>query len=127
MVAAGERHGRRDRLSRSADFERVYRQGRSHAGRYLVVYSFPRDPGSQLRLGLSVGRRIGGAVERNRVKRLIREAFWARADRLPAEHDFVVVARPECGELVRRDGAAGITRALGELLDKASGARGDGA
>jgi ribonuclease P protein component len=116
----GRRRSRRQRLSRSAEFDRVYREGRSHANRYLVVYSFPRSGAEDdARLGVSVGRKVGGAVERNRVKRLLREAFWACGDTLPAGHDFVVVARPESGELAGREGEDGIERALRELLEKA--------
>src|SRR5689334_24538841 len=96
---------RRRRLSRSGDFDRVYRDGSSHATRYLVLYSFPRssEEGGEVRLGVSVSRKVGNAVDRNRVKRQLREAFWGLADRLPAEHDFVLVARPEIGELIERD------------------------
>ena len=116
----GRRRSRRQRLSRSAEFDRVYREGRSHASRYLVVYSFPRGEAADgPRLGVSVGRKVGGAVERNRVKRMLREAFWASAPALPDGHDFVVVARPDAAELARRDGERGIERALRELLDKA--------
>ena len=124
MDGAGERGGRRrsrrQRLSRSAEFDRVYREGRSHANRYLVVYSFPREgDDAEPRLGVSVGRKVGGAVERNRVKRLLRDAFWATADSLPDGHDFVVVARPESGELASREGEPGVERTLRELLEKA--------
>src|SRR3954447_25554119 len=128
MEGSGERGGRRrsrrQRLSRSAEFDRVYREGRSHANRYLVLYSFPReaDDGSP-RLGVSVGRKVGGAVERNRVKRLLRDAFWALAGELPDGHDFVVVARPDSGERASRDGEPGVERALRELLEKAGFSR----
>jgi ribonuclease P protein component len=109
------------RLSRSADFERVYRRGRSQSNRHLVLYAFPRGEGDGPRLGVSVGRKVGGAVERNRVKRLLREAFRARATGLPADHDFVVVARPDAGELAEREGLAGVQEALAELLTAAVG------
>jgi ribonuclease P protein component len=126
---AGNGHGRpqRRRLSRSAEFERVYRQGRSKANRFLVLYAFPRGEAEPAaadegpRLGLSVSRRVGGAVERNRVKRVLREAFWAEAERLPEGSDYVVVARPEAGPLAERDGLDGMRAALAELVDGLGG------
>jgi ribonuclease P protein component len=123
---SGGRAPRRRRLSRSAEFERVYRQGRSKANRFLVLYAFPREVAAAdegPRLGLSVARRVGGAVERNRVKRLLREAFWAEAPRLPAGSDYVVVARPDVGGLAQRDGMEGVRAALAELVDGLGGQR----
>jgi ribonuclease P protein component len=112
---------KRGRLSRSADFERVYRQGRAHGNRVLVVHTFPRGDEGEPRLGLSVSRRVGGAVERNRVKRLVREAFRLESERLPAGQDVVVVARDGASELADREGLAGVRAALAELLDRAQG------
>jgi ribonuclease P protein component len=115
------RRSKRGRLSRSAEFDRVFRQGRSHANRVLVLYAFPRadeSPAGTPRLGLSVSRRVGGAVERNRVKRLLREAFELESARLPAGHDVVIVPRPEARPIAERDGLAGIRSALVELLDQ---------
>jgi ribonuclease P protein component len=115
----GERpgsRGRRRRISRSADFDRVFREGRSNAGRYVIVYAFPRSTEEGPRLGVSVGRKVGGAVERNRVKRLLREAFWACADDAVQGHDYVLIARPESAELARTRGRAGFEEALRPLI-----------
>ena len=121
---------KRRRLSRSAEFERVYRQGRSKGNRFLVLYAFPRAHDESAleredgpRLGLSVSRGVGGAVERNRVKRTLREAFWAEAERLPADADYVVVARPDARELAERAGTAGMREALSELVAALGGAK----
>jgi ribonuclease P protein component len=119
---------RRRRLSRSAEFERVYRQGRSKGNRFLVLYAFPRtgevgdDGDDGPRLGLSVSRRVGGAVERSRVKRVLREAFWAEAERLPDGSDYVVVARPDARDLAEREGTGGVRTVLAELVDGLGGA-----
>jgi len=113
-AAAGGR-----RLSRSAEFERVYRQGRSTANRHLVLYAFPNPSTQRPRLGLSVSRKVGGAVERNRVKRLLRESFATAEPQLCPGQDVVVVARPPARELAEREGLAGIDAALAELIDRA--------
>jgi ribonuclease P protein component len=116
-LATSRAKGRR--LSRSTEFQRVYRQGRSKANRHLVLYSFARGEGdaARPRLGVSVGRKVGNAVTRNRVKRTIREAIAELEPQLTDGLDYVVLARPDAAELVDRDGMRGVKDSLSELIN----------
>jgi len=111
---------KRRRLSRSGEFDRVYRDGSSQATRYLVLYTFPRREADRedVRLGVSVSRKVGGAVERNKVKRALREAFWELGDGLPPRHDFVIVARAAIKELIEEAGTKGVKADLEEAVAK---------
>jgi ribonuclease P protein component len=112
------------RLSRSADFDAVYRRGRSASSRHLVVYAFARDPGAvaaEPRIGLTVSRKVGGAVERNRVKRLLREAAARIAPGLAADVDLVIVARPGLAEALAEERLDWLEAELRELAARASG------
>jgi ribonuclease P protein component len=114
------RHAGRGRLTRSAEFERVYRQGRSSANRYLVLYTFPNPSVEQPRVGFSVSKRVGGAVQRNRVKRLLREAVSCTQEQFAGGFDVVVVARPDVLKLAEAEGLSGVCAALEELIAKAA-------
>jgi ribonuclease P protein component len=111
---------RRHRLSRSKDFDAVYRRGRSASGRYLVLHWFGReDDGGEPRLGLAVPRAVGPAVARNRVKRLLREAWRELLPTVPAGNDYVLAARPGLAEPAEARGRDWLVTQIDELLEKA--------
>ena len=111
---------RRYRLSRSRDFDAVYRHGRSVSTRFLVLYWFPRDDEGEPRLGIAVPKGAGSAVERNRVKRRLRESWRERIAGLPAGRDYVLIARPALGESLEGHDAAWLGERLDEVLGKAA-------
>jgi ribonuclease P protein component len=105
-----------NRLSRSRDFDAVYRQGRSVSSRFLVLYWFPQEEAGSPRFGFSVPRSVGGAVERNRIKRQLREVWTARLDRVPPGHDYVLIVRPGLPEAVAANGFDWLGDRVDELL-----------
>jgi ribonuclease P protein component len=113
------RFGRADRLLRSSEFQRVTRCGKRAAARYFVVIAAPcEQPGAQRqRLGVTVSRRVGNAVIRNRVKRRIREWFRAARHGLTPGIDVVVIARKGASELSTAE--TGV--ALGSLMEAVQG------
>ena len=117
--------GRRGRITRSADFDRVYRSGRSHASRVFVLHAFPRGDDEPARLGLSVSRKVGGAVDRNKVKRLVKEAFASVIGDINPGTDIVVVARSDAAEFVEANGLAGVSAELTELLGQSGALKGE--
>ena len=110
---------RRHRLSRSRDFDAVYRHGRSVSTRFLVLYWFPREDDAEARLGLAVPRKVGGAVTRNRIRRQLKEA-WRAMESGPVGHDYVLVVRPGLPEAVEAQGHEWLRERVEEILGKAN-------
>ncbi|MDP4552974.1 ribonuclease P protein component [Guptibacillus hwajinpoensis] len=87
------------RIKKNSEFQNVFKNGSSTANRQFVVYVLKRNDQPQFRLGLSVSKRIGNAVTRNRVKRLVRESFHQLSDQIKFPYDFVVIARKPTSDM----------------------------
>jgi ribonuclease P protein component len=116
---------RKNRLSRSRDFDVVYRRGRSVSTRFLTLHWFERDDDDEARgprLGLAVPRAVGTAVVRNRIKRQLREIWQAKAAAgdLPAGGDFVLAVRPGLGEAAAARGHEWLAERVTEVLGEAA-------
>lgn len=106
---------RRFRLTRSTEFKRVRNYGKSFAHPLVVLIALAtEEPG--LRVGVAAGRSLGVAVQRNRAKRLLREAIRPEIPALFTGRDIVLIARP----LLLRTQFSEITKAVSGLLRRAN-------
>ena len=114
---------RRHRLSRSRDFDAVYRHGRSTSTRYLTLHWFAREDGDggAPRLGLAVPKAVGGATVRNRVKRQLREIWRVRLDagKVAPTYDYVLSVRPGLPEAAEARGHEWLVERVDEVLEQA--------
>ncbi|TWM22102.1 Ribonuclease P protein component [Bacillus paralicheniformis] len=90
---------KRNRLKKNEDFQKVFKKGKSMANRQYVLYVLHQPEAKEFRVGLSVSKKIGNAVVRNRVKRLIRQVIQEERDLLKQENDYIIIARKPAADL----------------------------
>ena len=110
-VVPSTRRLRVARLLRHADFERVYKQGKRHFEKHMTVFYLPGIEPGDLRIGITVSRALGGAVDRNRMKRRLREAVRAKYPGIGIPVDVVINPKKslldaEFSELLKQVGQA---------------------
>lgn len=114
---------KKHRLTRSADFQRVYRQGKSVAGRHAVLYYFERVSESEddaSRLGVSVSKKVGGAVVRNQVKRVLKEIFRELQDWTAPNYDYVIIARHGLPDFLEKRRHEEVVAMITDLFQRAN-------
>ena len=118
--AAAAAPARRGRLTRAAEFDAVTGLGRSVAGRYLTLRFREAEGGTLPRVGFAVPRKVGGAVERNAVKRRLREAVDRNEELLQPATDYVFIARAGVYEVLNTQGFGWLSEQVEQLLRSAS-------
>ena len=116
---------RRVRLLRHADFERVYKQGKRHFAVHMTVFYLQREGEGGLRIGFTVGRALGGAVDRNRMKRRLREAVRLQLPKNSGAVDVVVNPKKSLLEAEFSDVVREIAKAF-QVIQKATTVRATG-
>lgn len=91
------------RIKREIDFQKVFDEGQNMANRQFVVYTLKKSDQSHYRVGISVGKKIGNAVVRNKVKRRIRASIQHLGHRLRPNLDFIVIARQPTRQMTQQD------------------------
>lgn len=89
-------------LKKNSDFQRVYKQGKSYANRYLVLYVLENGTACN-RIGISVSKKVGNSIVRHRLKRLIKEAYRLQEDKFYRGLDIVVIARMSAKDISYKD------------------------
>lgn len=88
-----------NRLKKNDDFQLVFKRGKSVANRQFVLYFLKKEEQSTIRIGISVSKKLGNAVTRNRIKRYIREAMREIIPQLHQSYDLVIIARKPTVEM----------------------------
>lgn len=102
------------RVKKNSEFQDIFRTGKSFANRELVIYYKEKKDQEHFRIGISVGKKIGNAVTRNRIKRCIRESFIQLEDTIKPNVDIIIIARNPVVHMDCND----IKRSLLHLLRK---------
>lgn len=87
------------RVKKNKEFQEAFNKGKSLANRQFVVYSLKRPGQDHFRIGLSVSKKLGNAVTRNKIKRYIRQAFLELEEDLVNEYDYIIIARKPAAEM----------------------------
>jgi len=102
------------RVKDNKEFQMIFKRGKSFANRQLVIYYVKKQEQMHFRVGLSVGKKIGNAVTRNRIKRYLRQSFHELEDQIHSNYDIIIIARKPTKDMTFRE----VKSSLIHLLSK---------
>ncbi|MEH7084828.1 ribonuclease P protein component [Neobacillus drentensis] len=108
------------RIKKNKEFQTAFQKGQSFANRQFVVYSLPKEGQDHFRIGLSVSKKIGNAVTRNRIKRYVRQSILELNEQLAIGNDYVIIARKPAADMDFFEVKKSLTHVLkvGKVLKK---------
>ncbi|NHC38547.1 ribonuclease P protein component [Bacillus sp. MM2020_1] len=108
------------RIKKNKEFQTAFQKGQSFANRQFVIYSLPKEGQDYFRIGLSVSKKIGNAVTRNRIKRYVRQSIFELNEQLASGNDYVIIARKPAAEMDFFEVKKSLTHVLkvGKVLKK---------
>lgn len=104
------------RIKNNKEFQLIFKKGKSFANRQLVIYYIKNNEQTHFRIGLSVGKKIGNAVTRNRIKRYLRQSFLELENKVKPTLDIIIIARQPTKDMNYHE----IKKSLIHLLSKQS-------
>lgn len=99
MIVVGVIMKKEYRIKANKEFQQIYKNGKSFANRQFIIYKYRNQDIDHFRIGLSVSKKIGNAVIRNRVKRYIRQVFTELKEDINDQYDYIIIARKPVAEM----------------------------
>lgn len=99
MIVVGVIMKKEYRIKANKEFQQIYKNGKSFANRQFIIYKYKNQDIDHFRIGLSVSKKIGNAVIRNRVKRYIRQVFTELKEDINDQYDYIIIARKPVAEM----------------------------
>lgn len=94
---------KKESIKKNSQYQKVYRNGKSFANRYLVMYVLDNETADKTRIGISVSKKVGNSVVRHRLTRLIREIYRLNEQKIQNGKDIVVVVRISAKDITYRN------------------------
>ena len=110
------------RVKKNKEFQEIFKKGTSYANRQFVLYLLKKEEPQPFRIGISVSKKIGNAVCRNKIKRYVRQSFLELKEDVQGNYDYLIIARKPAAEMNFHEVKGSLTHVLkrGKVLKRPS-------